>query len=113
MCASIGVDPLASSKGFWLKELGNGFTLIPLRSGRYLVQSIPGEFSMDQTAILQRAETNSGFVTAALLAKELGWDGERSGRALEQLTRDGLAWVDEQHGGGDGGKETAYWIPSI
>ena len=67
---------------------------------------------MDQTAILQRAETNSGFVTAALLAKELGWDGERSGRALEQLTRDGLAWVDEQHGGG-GGAETAYWIPSI
>jgi ESCRT-II complex subunit VPS22 len=109
MCASIGVDPLASGKGFWsemlgvgdfyyelgvqivevcmatshrtgglmelgelrrrlirsrgkraaaqqqeisnddmiraikkLKILGNGFTLIPLQSGRYLVQSIPG-----------------------------------------------------------------------
>ena len=65
---------------------------------------------MDQTAILQRAEANSGFVTAALLATELGWDGERSGRALDQLTRDGLAWVDEQH---EGGAERAYWIPSI
>ena len=110
MCASIGVDPLASSKGFWsemlgfgdfyyelgvqiievcmatshktgglmelgelrerlirsrggsnvqnqqdishddvlraikkLKILGNGFTVIPLGSGRFLVQSIPGK----------------------------------------------------------------------
>lgn len=107
MCASIGVDPLASGKGFWsemlgvgdfyyelgvqivevclatshktgglmelgelrqrlvkgrgkskhhqdisnddllraikkLKILGNGFTVIPLDSGRYLVQSVPG-----------------------------------------------------------------------
>ena len=65
---------------------------------------------MDQTAILQRAEANSGFVTASLLAKELGWDAERSGRALDRLTGDGLAWVDGQH---EGGAETAYWIPSI
>ena len=35
----------------------------------YMFQSIPGEFSMDQTAILQRAEANSGFVTASLLAR--------------------------------------------
>ena len=65
---------------------------------------------MDQTAILQKAETNSGFVTAALLAKELSWDGERSKRALDHLMRDGLAWIDQQHGGAG---EPAYWIPSI
>ena len=42
--------------------------------------------------------------------RELGWDAERSGRALDRLTGDGLAWVDGQH---EGGAETAYWIPSI
>ena len=31
-----------------LKVLGTGFTVIPLKSGRYLVQSVPGEMSMDQ-----------------------------------------------------------------
>ena len=68
---------------------------------------------MDQTAILQKAETNSGFVTAALLAKELSWDGERSKRALDHLMRDGLAWIDQQHGGAGDSGEPAYWIPSI
>ncbi len=132
MCASIGVDPLASGKGFWsemlgvgdfyyelgvqivevcmassrrtgglmelgelrkrlvrargkgkhhqeishddllraikkLKVLGSGFSVIPLDSGRFLVQSVPGEFSMDQTAVLQRAENSGGCVTLASL----------------------------------------------
>ena len=31
-----------------LKILGTGFTVIPLKSGRYLVQSVPGELSLDQ-----------------------------------------------------------------
>ena len=117
MCASIGVDPLASGKGFWsnmldigdfyyelgvqivevcmasqhktgglmelgeirhklirargrsehhqeitlddllratkkLKVLGTGFTVIPLGSGRHLVQSVPGEMSLDQVGPL-------------------------------------------------------------
>ena len=117
MCASIGVDPLASGKGFWsnmldigdfyyelgvqivevcmanqhktgglmelgeirhklirsrgrarshqdislddmlratkkLKVLGTGFSVISLKSGRVLVQSVPGEMSMDQVEIL-------------------------------------------------------------
>ena len=55
-----------------LKILGNGFTVIPLDSGRYLIQSVPGEFSMDQTAILQKAEANQGFVTMTILKEELG-----------------------------------------
>lgn len=118
MCASIGVDPLASGKGFWsvlgigdfyyelgvqivevclatndtngglisldelrqrlikargksqhhqeitiedllcaarkLKIFGNGFTVVPVGKGKYLVQSVPGELSMDHTAVLQQ-----------------------------------------------------------
>jgi len=171
MCASIGVDPLASSKGFWsemlgfgdfyyelsvqivevcmaashrtgglmevgelrkrliksrsksknqdistddiiraikkLKILGNGFTLIPLGGDKYLVQSVPGELSMDQTVILQRAEVNGGQVSVSFLRKNLDWEEDRSNRALDRLLSDGLAWVDTQN------SEKLYWIPSI
>ncbi|XP_059093111.1 vacuolar-sorting protein SNF8-like [Tigriopus californicus] len=173
MCATIGVDPLASGKGFWsemlgvgdfyyelgvqivevcmatshrtgglmelsdlrkklvkargksrhhqeisnddllraikkLKVLGNGFTVIPLNSGRYLVQSIPGEFSMDQTAILQKAESTSGYVSLTILREEMGWNNDRSQRALDQLIKEGFAWIDTQ-----GTSEASYWFPSI
>ena len=171
MCASVGVDPLASSKGFWsemlgfgdfyyelsvqivevcmaashrtgglmevgelrhrllksrskksqditqddilraikkLKDLGNGFALIPLGKEKYLVQSIPGELSMDQTVILQKAETLGGQVNPDILRKDLGWDLDRSQRALDSLLSNGLAWLDSQHS-----PEPLYWIPSI
>jgi len=180
MCATIGVDPLASSKGFWsemlgvgdfyyelgvqiievcmatshktgglmeleelrrrliksrrgfrhsqrgddsqsdisqddvmraikkLKVLGNGFSVIPLGSGRYLVQSVPGELSMDQTAILQLAETNgNGSVSVSALCQNLNWERERSERTLNKLLSDEIAWLDTQ------GDEPTYWIPSI
>ena len=171
MCASVGVDPLASSKGFWsemlgvgdfyyelsvqivevclaashrtgglmevgelrkklvksrsqnkhqeisiddilratkkLKVLGNGFTLIALSGDKYLVQSIPGELSMDQTVILQKAEANGGQVSIKSLNKDLGWEQDRSQRALDRLLSDGLAWLDTQ------AAQTLYWIPSI
>ena len=44
---NISIDDLlrATKK---LKVLGTGFTVIPLKSGRYLVQSVPGEMSRDQ-----------------------------------------------------------------
>ena len=38
-----------------LKILGSGFTLIPAGSS-YIVQSVPGEISLDHTTILQHAE---------------------------------------------------------
>ena len=172
MCASIGVDPLASSKGFWsemlgfgdfyyelavqivevcmaashrtgglmeirdlrqrliksrgskrddisnddilraikkLKILGNGFSLIPLDNDKYLVQSVPGELSMDQTVILQKAEANGGHVSITFLKKTLNWEHERSQRAIDRLLVDGLAWIDTQ----TSESEAWYWIPSI
>ncbi len=39
-------DILSSTKK--LRVLGTAFTVIPLTSGRYLVQSVPGELSQDQ-----------------------------------------------------------------
>ena len=187
MCASIGVDPLASSKGFWsemlgvgdfyyelgvqiievcmahahktgglmeledlrrrvarsrmshgmrkkqalkppsdmqsaisqddilraikkLKVLGNGFSVIPLgSSGRFLVSSVPGELSMDQTAVLQLAEGSEACLTATSVCQDLSWERKRAIRTLDKLVADGIAWLDTQ--GLD--SESIYWIPSI
>jgi len=173
MCASIGVDPLASGKGFWsnmldigdfyyelgvqivevcmasqhrtgglmelgeirhkliksrgrsdhhqditlddllratkkLKVLGTGFTVISLGSGRYLVQSVPGEMSLDQVMVLQQAEVSGGMVNQEILAKNLKWDRNRGNMALEKMMGAGLLWVDKQNPEGD-----MYWVPSI
>lgn len=169
MCAAIGVDPLASSKGFWskmlgvgdfyyelgiqiievclatshqnggiisldelkqrlvaargrskqeissddiiaairkLKVLGSGFTLIPIGS-RYLVQSVPGELTMDHATVLQQAE-GQGYVSRSLLSAKLNWEDERIMRALDFLVSEGLAWVDDQ-----APLERYFWFPAM
>lgn len=173
MCASIGVDPLASGKGFWsvlgigdfyyelavqivevcmatnykngglisldelrirlvqargrrkehqeitnedllaaskkLKIFGNGFTIVPIGRGKYLVQSIPGELSMDHTAVLQQASlSGNAYVSKCMLEEELRWEKERAQKALDHMVKEGLAWLDEQ-----GEEETLYWFPSL
>jgi ESCRT-II complex subunit VPS22 len=168
MCARIGVDPLASSKGFWaemlgvgdfyyelgvqiievclstrerngglisledlkirllksrgkygqdvsdddmlraikkLRVLGSGFAVIPV-GGRRLVQSVPGELSMDHTTILQSAES-SGYISHSDLVQETGWETARASQALEHLVHEGMAWVDDQ------AQERQYWFPSL
>lgn len=170
MCASIGVDPLASGKGFWsemlgvgdfyyelgvqvievclatshrnggliyldelrqrliasrtrsqqqdisiddllraikkLKVLGNGFTVIAMGT-RYLVQSVPGELSMDHTTILQTAQ-DSGYVCLSKIKSQLNWQQDRTIRALDYMVKEGLAWVDDQ-----ALKERYYWFPAL
>lgn len=171
MCASIGVDPLASGKGFWsvlgigdfyyelavqivevcmatnykngglisldelrtrlvqargrrkehqeitnedllaaakkLKVFGNGFSIVPVGRGKYLVQSVPGELSMDHTAVLQQA-TGNAHVSKSMLCKELRWESDRAQKALDHMVKEGLAWLDDQ-----GENEILYWFPSM
>ena len=77
---------------------GTGFTVIPLKSGRYLVQSVPGEISLDQVfnhthiyqqpvkilflqlqlSVLEQAEKSRGLVTQQSLGDNLKWDTQRS-----------------------------------
>lgn len=170
MCAAIGVDPLASSKGFWakmlgvgdfyyelgvqiievclatshkngglitleelstklaksrgrnkqeisiedilasiqrLKSLGNGFKAIPMgHDGQYLIQSVPGELNMDHTMVLKEAEEKS-YVTKSILSRKLSWEDERIKRALDFLTSEGMAWLDNQL------SEEQFWFPSL
>ncbi|XP_067619649.1 vacuolar-sorting protein SNF8 isoform X2 [Eurosta solidaginis] len=137
MCAAIGVDPLATGKGFWsvlgigdfyyelgvqvvevclasnhntgglmeLNELrrrlisargqsmvhqeitnedilmaakklsifGNGFLVHKVGKGKYMVQSIPGELSMEESRILTAASnTEMGYITLLMLTELLG-----------------------------------------
>ena len=71
---------------------GTGFTVIPLNSGRYLVQSVPGEMSLDQVSVLDQAEKNRGLVTGQILVTDLGWDRERSELVLgEEVVTESIA----------------------
>lgn len=173
MCASIGVDPLASGKGFWsvlgigdfyyelavqivevclatnyknggligldelrtklirargkgkqhqeiskddllcaarkLKILGNGFTVVPVGRGQYMVQSVPGELSMDHTAVLQQvANSNQSFTSVSMLREKLGWEEDRAQKALDHMIEQGLAWIDLQEP-----SEKLYYFPSL
>ena len=48
---------------------------------------------MDITAVLQKAEANSGMITSDILKSELGWGPERSMFAISKLVKDGLYFV--------------------
>lgn len=171
MCASAGVDPLASSKGFWanmlgvgdfyyelgvqiievclatrhrnggilpledlrklvmksrsvagkqediqnddllravdkLKVLGEGFRVIS-SNNNYIVQSVPSELSADHTNVIQKA-SDSGYVTVSILMSVFNWEKMRAERAVFELVREGLIWVDEQFA-----NEASYWFPGL
>ncbi|KAK7591146.1 hypothetical protein V9T40_002759 [Parthenolecanium corni] len=172
MCASIGVDPLASSKGFWsilgigdfyhelsvqivevclatsykngglislnelrqrlikargkskqhqeinnedllcaakkLNKFGNGFSIIQISKGEYLVQSVPGELNMDHTAVLQLASRqNKAYVSVSIICEQFHWEAERIKKSLNHMIKEGLAWIDSNE------SETLYWFPSL
>lgn len=51
-----------------------------------MVQSVPGELSMDHSAILtQTSASNRAYVSVSYLKKELNWEAERSQNALDNL----------------------------
>lgn len=173
MCASIGVDPLASGKGFWsvlgigdfyyelavqivevclatndkngglislnelrdklikargkgkihqeistddllraakkLRVLGDGFSIVQVGKGGYMVQSIPGELSMDHTAVIQQiANSNQACISVRKLCESLKWEEDRAKKSLEHLLKEGLAWIDLQSV-----HEVLYWFPSL
>jgi ESCRT-II complex subunit VPS22 len=89
-----------------LKILGTGFTVIPLGSGRYLVQSVPGELSSDQITVLQQAEDRGGSVSRSSL-RDIKWEESRIDIVMNAMLGEGLVWLDEK------GSETMYWVPSI
>ncbi|XP_017775695.1 PREDICTED: vacuolar-sorting protein SNF8 [Nicrophorus vespilloides] len=173
MCATIGVDPLSSGKGFWsvlgigdfyyelavqivevclatnekngglislselrtrlikargqgkqhqeismddlicaakkLKIFGSGFSVVSVGKGQYMVQSVPGELSMDHTAVLhQAASFGQAYASVNMLRTQLHWEEQRCSRALDHMLKEGLAWIDLQEP-----TEKRYYFPSM
>ncbi|CRL08622.1 CLUMA_CG021339, isoform A [Clunio marinus] len=97
---------LASKK---LKIFGNSFQVHPLGKNRFIIQSIPGELSLQETkALTVAANQETGSITKSLLMKELGWNELRTQQATEKLISEGLVWIDEQNE-----YEPSYWFPSL
>ncbi|XP_063676180.1 vacuolar-sorting protein SNF8-like [Bolinopsis microptera] len=166
MCSKIGVDPLASSKGFWaqllgvgdfyyelgvqivevclatrpinggiitmedlvarlgkssgktrkdvqpddvsraigkLAVLGDGFKIV--KAGKQsLVQSVPGELTMDHTTALDVASQSGGSLTISSLEK-MGWPELRINQTIDSLMDQGMIWIDEV--------DSSYWVPAL
>ncbi|CAH0559966.1 unnamed protein product [Brassicogethes aeneus] len=92
-----------------LKIFGSGFTVVPVGKGKYMVQSIPGELSMDHTAVLQQVNSlNKSYISVSELRDKLNWERDRSQKALDHMMDQGLVWVDLQDV-----KEKQYYFPSL
>ncbi|CAL8102402.1 unnamed protein product [Calicophoron daubneyi] len=92
-----------------LRCLGTGFLLIKLPGGRSLVQSVPGEMSVDKTSVLGQAESTSGRTTLTDCCEKFGWNEDRAQTALNQLVQEGMAWVDDMDPCG----ERVYWFACL
>lgn len=74
-----------------------------------MVQSVPGELSMDQTAVLKLLSgSGKPYITFSSLKEQLNWEATRATNAINQMVAEGLCWVDNQHD-----SEKSYWFPSM
>ena len=74
-----------------------------------MIQSVPGELSLDNTAILNYLSgLNKAFVSLSEVSEHLKWNDNRSEKNLNQLLTDGMVWIDNQAENG-----TLYWFPSL
>lgn len=91
-----------------LSKLGSGLKV--LSCGKtYIVQSIPSELSLDQNAVIQKAQSNNGCVIVSVIVAELKWTEERATKAVNDMIMEGLVWIDKQSPTG----ETWYWFPGL
>ena len=91
-----------------LSKLGSGFRTVKV--GRViLIVSVPEELDDDHMQVMNVAEDDNfgpyGVVNTDCMTKSLGWDEDRSNRALELLLGKGMVWLDEHRG------EKMYWFP--
>ncbi|VVA26222.1 PREDICTED: vacuolar-sorting [Prunus dulcis] len=136
MCTKVGVDPLASNKGFWaellgigdfyhelgwgaklltfawqkdptMEVLGNGFDVISVGK-RKLVRSVPTELNKDHNEILELARAQ-GFVIVDDVERRLSWTTGCAIDAFDTLLDEGLAMIDDGHKDGI----RRYWFPCV
>lgn len=91
-----------------LKVLGSGYDLVNV-GGRVMIVSVPYEINPDHTTVLQLARESGGYVTSAQLVRDKRWPQARVDRAIGDLLKEGMAWIDDQATGG----VRRYWFPSV
>jgi ESCRT-II complex subunit VPS22 len=91
-----------------LRSLGDGFAIIEPSNGqgRVLVQCIPGDLSMDHTAILNSLQKQSNF-TFEQLREQFQWSNDRIQTAIDFMIKEGLVWIDNH------GRQTEYYFPGL
>lgn len=93
-----------------LSKLGSGFRTIKVGQS-ILVVSVPEELDDDHMQVMHVAEDDGsgpyGRVTTENMSRSIGWDEDRSNRALELLMGKGMVWLDVYRG------EKQYWFPSL
>ena len=71
-----------------------------------LIVSVLEELDDDHMQVLNFAEDEpDGMVRTDVMSRALGWDNERSNRAVELLLGKGMVWLDVHCG------ERNYWFP--
>ncbi|KAL0215850.1 hypothetical protein P9112_008034 [Eukaryota sp. TZLM1-RC] len=88
-----------------LRVLDSGFELVKLNN-KTLIRSVPEDLSQDETSVL-KAVGNNGKFTHNFVIDALGWNSDRTFRAINDLQKMGLVWVDLQD------EEPEYWILSF
>ncbi|XP_059444646.1 vacuolar protein sorting-associated protein 22 homolog 1 isoform X2 [Corylus avellana] len=134
MCAKVGVDPLASNKGFWAELLGIGdfyyelgvqivdicLATRPHNGGLINLQELCNLLRQrrksDREAVSEddclRAISKlkaQGFVTVDEVERRLSWTSGRAIDALDTLLDEGLAMIDDGHKDG----RRRYWFPCV
>lgn len=90
-----------------LKDLGNGFK-VHSTGPRKVVQSVPTELNPDHTKLLD-VVAGTGHVSVAELADVASWDSVRAQACLNEMLKEGMAWVDLQ----TGSEANRYWFPGL
>ncbi|XP_031260210.1 vacuolar protein sorting-associated protein 22 homolog 1 isoform X2 [Pistacia vera] len=134
MCAKVGVDPLASNKGFWAELLGIGdfYYELGVQIVEICLATRPhngGLINMQELCNLLRQKRKSdreaiseddclraisklkaqGFVTVDEVERRLSWTSGRAIDALDTLLEEGLAMIDDGHRDG----RRRYWFPCV
>ncbi|KAF2285794.1 hypothetical protein GH714_007810 [Hevea brasiliensis] len=134
MCAKVGVDPLASNKGFWAELLGIGDFYYEL--GVQIVEIClatrshnGGLINLQELCMLLRQKRKTdreavseddclraisklkaqGYVTVDEVEGRLSWTSGRATDALDTLLDEGLAMIDDGHKDG----KRRYWFPCV
>ena len=79
-----------------LNKLGSDFKILNTGS-KSVICSVSVELSQDNMTVLQVAEQNKGWVTFSKVKEKVPQfnQKDRFNRAVEQMVREGMAWVDD------------------